>query len=86
VVHVIDPDQLRLMKQIHDEAELLRAVAHEADIEMAAIGAATRRKRELERLRRERQSPRPSLDSEGKLGERQKAPRPRQRPCAPGPS
>ena len=44
--------QLRLMKQIHDEAELLRAVAHEADVEMAAIGAATRRKRELARLRR----------------------------------
>jgi hypothetical protein len=47
-----EPNQLRLMKQIHDEAELLRAVAHEADAEMAAIGAATRRKRELERLRR----------------------------------
>jgi hypothetical protein len=40
------------MKQIHDEAELLRVVAHEADVEMASIGAATRRKRELERLRR----------------------------------
>ena len=38
------------MKQIHDEAELLRVVAHEADVEMAAIGAATRRKRELERM------------------------------------
>jgi DNA-binding NarL/FixJ family response regulator len=47
-----DPDQLRLMKQIHDEAELLRVVAHEADVEMAAISAATRRKREVERLRR----------------------------------
>ena len=47
-----EADQLRLMKQIHDEAELLRAVAHEADVEMAAIGAATRRKRELARLRR----------------------------------
>jgi hypothetical protein len=58
------------MKQIHDEAELLRAVAHEADVEMAAIGAATRRKRELERLRRERQSARPSVDSGGKLGEK----------------
>ena len=45
-----EPNQLRLMKQIHDEAELLRAVAHEADVEMAAIGAATRKKRELERL------------------------------------
>jgi hypothetical protein len=71
VVHVVDPDQLRLMRQIHDEAELLRAVAHEADVEMAAIGAATRRKRELERLRRERQSARPSVDSGGKLGEKQ---------------
>jgi hypothetical protein len=47
-----EPSQLRLMKQIHDEAELLRAVAHEADVEIAAIGAATRKKRELERLRR----------------------------------
>jgi DNA-binding NarL/FixJ family response regulator len=47
-----EPDQLRLMKQIHDEAELLRVVAHEADAEMAAIDAATRRKREVERLRR----------------------------------
>jgi hypothetical protein len=47
-----EPDQLRLIKQIHDEAELLRVAAHEADVEMAAIGAATRRKRELERLRR----------------------------------
>jgi hypothetical protein len=53
VCSVVDPDQVRLMKQIHDEAELLRAVAHEADAEVAAIGAATRRKRELERLRRE---------------------------------
>jgi hypothetical protein len=71
VVHVVDPDQLRLMKQIHDEAELLRAVAHEADVEMAAIGAATRRKRELERLRRERQDAWPSVDSAGKLSEKQ---------------
>jgi hypothetical protein len=47
-----EPDQLRLMKQIHDEAQLLRAVAHEADAEIAAIAAATRRKRDLERLRR----------------------------------
>ena len=68
MVYVVDPDQLRLMKQIHDEAELLRAVAHEADVEMAAIGAATRRKRELERLRRERQSTRPSVNSGGELG------------------
>jgi hypothetical protein len=68
---VAEPDQLRLMKQIHDEAELLRAVAHEADVEMAAIGAATRRKRELERLRRERQSAWPSVDSADKLGEKQ---------------
>ena len=67
MVYVVDPDQLRLMKQIHDEAELLRAVAHEADVEMAAIGAATRRMRELERLRRERQSARPSAESGGKL-------------------
>ena len=66
-----EPDQLQLMKQIHDEAELLRAVAHEADVEMAAIGAATRRKRELERLRRERQSAWPSVDRADKLGEKQ---------------
>jgi hypothetical protein len=46
------PDQLQLMRQIHDEAQLLRAVAHEADAEVAAIAAATRRKRDLERLRR----------------------------------
>jgi len=65
---VVDPDQLRLMKQIHDEAELLRAVAHEADVEMAAIGAATRRKREFERLRRERQSGRPSVDNRDEFG------------------
>ena len=68
MVYVVDPDQLRLMKQIHDEAELLRAVAHEADAEMAAIGAATRRKRELERLRRERQRAHPPVDSRGELG------------------
>ena len=61
-----EPDQLRLMKQIHDEAELLRVVAHEADVEMAAIGAATRRKRELERLRRYAAR---STDREGELGE-----------------
>lgn len=71
MLHVIDPDQLRLMKQIHDEAELLRAVAHEADVEVAAIGAATRRKRALQRLRRERQGARPSVDREGDLGEEQ---------------
>ena len=68
---MVDPDQLRLMKQIHDEAELLRSVAHEADVEVAAIGAATRRKRELERLRRERQGARPLVDSEGEFGEEQ---------------
>jgi hypothetical protein len=45
------PDQVRLMQQIHDEAQLLRAVAHEADAEIAAIVAATRRKQDLERLR-----------------------------------
>jgi hypothetical protein len=50
-----EPDPLRLMRQIHVEAELLRAVAREADIEVATIVAATRRRRELERLRRERQ-------------------------------
>jgi hypothetical protein len=66
---VVDPDQLRLMKQIHDEAELLRAVAHEADLEIAAIDAATRRKRELERLRREPHGARPSVDSRGERGE-----------------
>ena len=69
--YVVDPDQLRLMKQVHDEAELLRAVAHEADVEMAAIGAATRRKRELERLRRERQRARPSAGRGGGLGSEQ---------------
>ena len=69
--HVVDPDQLRLMRQIHDEAELLRAVAHEADVEVAAIGAATRRKRELERLRHERQGPRHSVDGGGELGDEQ---------------
>jgi hypothetical protein len=62
------PDQLRFQKQIHDEAELLRVVAHEADLEMAAIGAATRRKRELERLRRERQAAR-STKRGGERGE-----------------
>ena len=64
-------DQLGLMRQIHEEAELLRAVAHEADVEMAAISAATRRKRELERLRREQQSARPSVVSADELGEKQ---------------
>jgi hypothetical protein len=49
---VAKADQLRLMRQIHDEARLLRAVAHEADAEVAAVVAATQRKRELERLRR----------------------------------
>jgi len=68
VVYVVDPDQLRLMKQIHDEAELLRAVAHEADVEMAALVAATRRKRELERLRRERQERR-SIERGSEPGE-----------------
>jgi hypothetical protein len=56
------------MKQIHDEAKLLRAVAHEADVEVAAIVAATGRKRELERLRRERQDAR-STEREGEPGE-----------------
>jgi hypothetical protein len=68
---VVDPDQLRLMKQIHDEAELLRAVAHKADAEVAAIAAATRRKRELERLRREQKGPRHSVDGRGELGDEQ---------------
>ena len=66
---MVDPDRLRLMKQIQDEAELLRAVAHEADVEVAAIGAATRRRRELERLRGERQGARHSVDGGGELGE-----------------
>ena len=61
-----EPDQLRLMRQIHDEAELLRVVAHEADVEMAAIDAATRRKREVERLRRYAAR---STGREGELGE-----------------
>ena len=60
------PDQLRLMKQIHDEAQLLRAVAHEADAEVATIVAATRRKRDLERLRRYAAR---STAREGELGE-----------------
>jgi hypothetical protein len=54
------------MKQIHDEAQLLRAVAHEADAEIAAIVAATRRKQELERLRRYAAG---STEREGELGE-----------------
>ena len=68
MVYVVDPDQFRLMKQIHDEAELLRAVAHEADVEMSVIGAAARRKRELERLRAERPSARAPVDSGGEPG------------------
>jgi hypothetical protein len=64
-----EPDQLWFMKQIHDEAELLRTVAHEADVEIAAISAATRRKRQLERLRRERHGARPSVESRGELGQ-----------------
>jgi hypothetical protein len=48
-----DPDLLRMIRQIRAEAEHLRAAAHEADAEVATIVAATRRKRELERLRRE---------------------------------
>jgi hypothetical protein len=68
---VADPDQLRLMKEIHDEAELLRAVAHEADLEVAAIDAATRRKRELERLRHEPHGARPSVDGGGERGDEQ---------------
>ena len=60
------PDQVRLMKQIHDEAQLLRAVAHEADAEIAAIVAATRRKQELERLRRYAVG---STERDGELGE-----------------
>ena len=55
---VADPDLLQFMRQIRVEAELLRAVAHEADTEVAIIVAASRRKRELERLRRERQGAR----------------------------
>ena len=51
---VADPDLLALMKQIHAEAALLRAIAHEADMEVGTIVAASRRKRELEQLRRER--------------------------------
>jgi len=54
------------MKQIHDEAQLLRAVAHEADAEIAAIVAATRRKQELERLRRYAVG---STERDGELGE-----------------
>jgi hypothetical protein len=60
------PDQFGLMKQIHDEAQLLRAVAHEADAEIAAITAATRRKRDLERLRRYAAR---ATEREGELGE-----------------
>jgi hypothetical protein len=51
---VSKPDQLRFPKQIHDEAELLRVVAHEAD--------------ELEWLRRERQGARSTkLSAEASL-------------------
>jgi hypothetical protein len=51
-----DTDQLQLMKQIRAEAELLRAVAREADVEVVTIVEATRRKRARarERLSRER--------------------------------
>ena len=63
-----DPDLLRFMRQIRVEAELLRAVAHEADTEVATIVAATRRKRELEQLRREQQGAR-STKRAGELGE-----------------
>ena len=44
------PDLLALMKQIHAEAALLRAIAHEADMEVGTIVAASRRKRELAEL------------------------------------
>jgi hypothetical protein len=40
-----------LMKQIHDEAAVLRAVAREADLEMTEYVAAARAKRTSERLR-----------------------------------
>jgi len=40
------PEHLRFMKQIRAEADLLRAVAQEADIQVAAIVATARRKRE----------------------------------------
>jgi hypothetical protein len=49
-------DALRdLMKQIHDEAAVLRAVAREADLEMAEYVAAARAKRTTERLRGRRE-------------------------------
>jgi hypothetical protein len=51
------------MRQIHAEAELLRAVAHEADTEVATIVAATRRQRELEQLRHEQKGARSSKRS-----------------------
>lgn len=43
-----------LMKQIHDEAAVLRAVAREADLEMAEFVAAAEARRTSERLRRGR--------------------------------
>jgi hypothetical protein len=49
---VSDPDLLTLIRQIHAEEFLLRSVAREADVEVAAIAASTRRNRE--RLSRER--------------------------------
>ena len=49
-----DPDPLGFVRQVHAEAELLRAVAREADIEMAAIAATARETRQREQLCRER--------------------------------
>jgi hypothetical protein len=48
-----DADLLSLIRQMRAEADLLRHVAREADMEVATMVAATQRKRERERLRRE---------------------------------
>jgi hypothetical protein len=70
---VTDPDLLAFVRQIRAEAELLRAVAREADAEMATIVAATRRKRVRERLAREGLAPDEVEDDPLRRGPRQTA-------------
>jgi hypothetical protein len=65
-MRVEEPDPLRFIRQIRVEAELLRAVRREADIEVATIVAAARTKRELEQLRHER----PGARSSERAGDR----------------
>ena len=55
-----DPELLALMRQMRAEAATLRAVAREADMEMAEFVAAARAKREAAQLRREGHSARPA--------------------------